>query len=194
MLEARLSSDGVFTRHVPTTHAFHSPLLDVIEEPLLARLRTLQLQEPSIPYLSNLTGTWIEPGQATDPHYWVRHARETVRFSEGMESLFEDPDPVLLEVGPGSSLCGFAAQHPRGMDTDPPVLVPSMRSRYERKDDEEVLLGAAARLWLADVTPHADALASESPRRVPLPTYPFERRRYWNSKLASAAIYGPCHG
>ena len=108
-LAARLGEREITTRRVQIDIAAHSSLLDPILEEWRKFLNTLQFSEPEIPFVSNLTGTWIRPEEATDPEYWVRHLRSSVRFADGLSSLMAEPGTVLLEVGPGNALTSLAA-------------------------------------------------------------------------------------
>ncbi|HEX8275798.1 MAG TPA: beta-ketoacyl synthase N-terminal-like domain-containing protein [Longimicrobiaceae bacterium] len=178
-LEAELAGRGVACRRLPTRHAFHSPMMAPVAERLAELMRRVRLSAPEIPFVSNVTGTWIRAGEATDPAYWTRHLVGTVRFAEGIEALAGDGRRVLLEVGPGQTLGTFVRQLPRGDEAEP-VVVASLRHGYERHSDVAFLLGAAGRLWLAGVPVDWRAVHEhERLRRVPLPTYPFERKRFW---------------
>ncbi len=175
-LESGLTAEGISCRRLPTTHAFHSPMMAPIAERFGRLVAGARLHPPRLPYVSNVTGTWIQPQEATDPAYWVRHLLETVRFGDGLQALAAEPGRVLLEVGPGQSLSSMARQQ-EGMDA---VALPSLRSAFERQDDVPYLLTSLAKLWLAGVRPDWQALyCGEERRRVPLPTYSFQRKRYW---------------
>ncbi|MHC5721310.1 MAG: acyltransferase domain-containing protein, partial [Nostoc sp.] len=91
-----------------TSHAFHSQMMDSILLPFQEQVRKISLNSPKIPFVSNVTGTWITPAQATDPKYWVKHLRQTVRFSEGIAELLQQSKRILLEVGPGRTLSTLA--------------------------------------------------------------------------------------
>ena len=95
-----------------TSHAFHSAMMDPILGAFEERLRSVSFNSPRIPYLSNVTGTWIKPEEATDPAYWARHIRSTVRFSDNLAELLRSPDRVLIEAGPGQ--CAHHARSPAG--------------------------------------------------------------------------------
>jgi acyl transferase domain-containing protein len=178
-LEKSLLEQGVAYQRVQTSHAFHSHMLDPIVEPLTDLVRTFKLNPPDIPYLSNLTGTWITPEQATDPGYWARHSRHPVRFADGVRELWQDPTRILLEVGPGHTLSTMAVQHPASGGALERVLS-TIRHANERETDLAFLLNALGQLWMAGVPVDWSALyGEEQRRRVPLPTYPFERLRYW---------------
>ncbi|HEX6042688.1 non-ribosomal peptide synthase/polyketide synthase, partial [Longimicrobium sp.] len=178
-LQAELSARGVVCSRVPTRHAFHSPLMQPAGEALAALLRGMELRAPRIPFVSNVTGGWIRDGEATDPAYWVRHLCGTVRFGDGIQALAADGDRVMLEVGPGHALRALVSQLPV-WDGAPPTVVASLRHDYERGPDVAHVLEAAGRLWAVGVAVDWKSVhAHERLRRVPLPTYPFERRRYW---------------
>ncbi|HSF38970.1 MAG TPA: condensation domain-containing protein [Thermoanaerobaculia bacterium] len=183
-LEQGLAGRGVSCRRLRTRHAFHSRMMEPAVGELERLLAGIRLAPPRIPFVSNATGTWITDAEATDPAYWARHLRRTVRFAQGVETLMAGAagePPLLLEVGPGQTLGTLAQQHPRrpaGL-----VTVASLpgRSRVGGPAEEPAqLLDALGRLWCAGAAPDwAGFTAREERRRVPLPTYPFERRRYF---------------
>ncbi|HEX2188125.1 MAG TPA: type I polyketide synthase, partial [Longimicrobiaceae bacterium] len=183
-LEAEMTARGVACRRLPARHAFHSGMMAPVAARLEERMRTVRLRAPEIPFVSNVTGTWIGAAEATDPAYWSRHLCGTVRFAEGIETLAGDGRRALLELGPGQTLGTFVRQGAAG---PAPTVVASLRHGYERHPDAAYLLGAAGRLWLAGVPVDWNAVhAHERLRRVPLPTYPFERKRYWIEPRAAA--------
>ncbi len=187
LLAERLAAAGHATRRLRTDRAFHSPMMRPAAAELTALARTMRLAAPRIPYLSNVTGTWIRPEQATDPGYWAEHLCRTVRFGDAVAELWREPDRALLEIGPGQSLSALALQHPAAAGSADPVAVASLPSAYERQGDRPFLLGALAKLWLAGVTIDWERVyGRERRRRVELPTYPFERRRYWAGEGAVA--------
>jgi acyl transferase domain-containing protein len=146
--------------------------------PFAERVASIRLKPPTIPYVSNLTGTWITAGQATDPAYWARHLRQPVRFAAGISELLKDENRLLLEVGPGRTLSTFAKQ--QGHADAGRTVGPSLPHAQDSGSDLASMLGALGRLWLAGVSVDWDQVhAGERRRRIPLPTYPFERRRYW---------------
>ena len=188
--EAALRAEGIEPRRLRTSHAFHSVMMDPILDPFTAFVSARSLSEPEIPYLSNLTGAWITADEATDPAYYARHLRSTVQFGACLEALFEDPQRLLLEVGPGQTLSALARRHP----ARPRALTvsPSMRRPASEVPDVAVFGECTGRLWLAGAPPcWSDVHRQEIRRRVPLPTYPFERQRYWmESKRAEPAAGG----
>ncbi|HVT61657.1 MAG TPA: amino acid adenylation domain-containing protein [Thermoanaerobaculia bacterium] len=183
-LAARLREEGIDGRRLHTSHAFHSPMMDPILPEFAAAVRQVRLAPPRLPYLSNLTGRWIEASEATDPDYWVRHLRQPVRFADAVRELLADRSRLLLEVGPGRSLATLVRRHPA---TAPERVVVASLGHPRDGGDAGAGTGAAgaiaealARLWLAGARIDWEGVHThERRRRVPLPTYPFERRRYW---------------
>jgi amino acid adenylation domain-containing protein len=177
-LAAQLGARTIEGRRLHTSHAFHSAMLDPIVAEFEALVAQVLLGPPVIPFVSNVTGTWITDEAATSPAYWAQQMRRGVRFADGLATLFADADTALLEVGPGQTLSALARQHPaRGEER---AIVASCRHPREQSDDPSVLLGALGQLWLAGVpVDWAGFWAGERRRRVALPTYPFERQRYW---------------
>ncbi|HEU0051972.1 MAG TPA: type I polyketide synthase, partial [Longimicrobium sp.] len=177
-VRARLEGAGHVARKLAATHAFHSPLMEPLVEPVAALVGRMRLRAPSIPMLSNVTGTWIAPEQATDPRYWARHLRQPVRFADCAAELLREPGRVLVEVGPGQTLSTFVRQR-RDEGAAVPV-VPTLRYPYDRTPDAAFLANALGRLWLAGITPDWSAVhEGERLNRLRLPTYPWEKRRYW---------------
>lgn len=168
-LQRVLARAGVEGRPLHTSHAFHSPMMDPVLEAFGSRFARVTLHEPRLPFVSNLTGAWIRSDEATDPAYWTQHLRQPVRFSEGLGAVLSVKPAVLLEVGPGQTLCALAARHLRG-DASPVVLPTTRRAEAHGAADGVVLREALAGVWLAgvDVDWHrADDFRAA--RRVPLP-------------------------
>jgi len=182
-LEERLARQDVRCSRLHTSHAFHSGTMDAVVEPFAEAVRAVGPRAPRVPFVANVTGTWITAEEATDPLYWGRQLRAPVRFADGLALLFEDPDRLLLEVGPGTTLTTLAGRHPERRER--PVISSLGHARAPR-DDRHDLLSAAGRLWLQGVRLDEEGLlAGEARRRVRLPLYPFERRRYWIEPPAS---------
>jgi amino acid adenylation domain-containing protein len=179
---ADLAARDITARRLHTSHAFHSHSADPILEPFAKAVRRVRLSPPGIPLVSNLTGGWMRPEEATDPTYWARQMRGAVRFADGLVQLLAEPRRILLEVGPGDTLSSFAREHPVRLPEQ--AVICSLRHPRSTAEDDAVLLRAVARLWLAGGDFDWDAFgAAEERRRVSLPTYPFERRRYWVDPL-----------
>ncbi len=179
-LERQLSEKNLVGKRLQTTHAFHSLMMEAIAPAFGDLVKTFNLQPPKIPYLSNVTGTWITADQATDPSYWVKHLCQAVRFASGVQQLCQKGNPILLEVGPGQALSSFASQCLESDDRAKSVILPSLRHDYEQQSDVAFLLNTLGRLWVAGVKiDWFSFYANEQRNRIPLPTYPFERQRYW---------------
>jgi acyl transferase domain-containing protein/aryl carrier-like protein len=187
-LEAELARRGTAGRRLHTSHAFHSGMMDGILAPFTERVRATRRSPPELPFVSNLTGTWITTAEAADPAYWARHLRSAVRFHDGLQTLTAGDDAVLLEVGPGQTLATFARQA-----LDRPAsraIVRSLPHPKETETADEFMIEAAGQLWLAGVEIDWRQLhAGERRHRVELPAYPFERQRYWvDRRLAALAV------
>lgn len=186
-IAAQLQQQEIAHQRVETSHAFHSNMLEPLQQTLTELVSSFKRNPPTIPYLSNVTGTWISAEEATDPGYWARHLCETVRFADGVEHLLDETTYALLEVGPGQALGSFVRQHPVCERERFSQIVATLSSNAGPLSDQQALLTAVGRLWLAGVTPDWKGLyAGERRQRVILPTYPFERERYWLEPVSSA--------
>lgn len=165
-------------RKIPIEVSSHSGIVAPILPQLLDFLQTLELHPPSLPFISNVSGTWMRPEEATTPEYWVRHLRSTVLFSDGLAELSKAQGRVFLEVGPGHTLATLTRTLlPSNKSAS---VITSLRHPYEKKSDVEIMMGTLGKLWAVGATPDWQSFyAHEIRSRVPLPTYPFERRRYW---------------
>src|SRR4029079_4131599 len=153
-LERRLGEEGIVCRRLQSSHAFHSAMMEPLYDRLVELVGTVDLHPPRLPLLSNVTGAFLTPEEATDPTYWARHMCQPVRFAEGVRELRREEGRVLLEVGPGQTLCSLVLQDAgnQGAAGEPaPVTVGSLRHSYEREADQAYLLGALGKLWLARV-------------------------------------------
>lgn len=177
-LEQQLQQQGVACRQVPNAQAFHSPMMEPILEAFAACVAQVTLRPPQKPYVSNVTGTWITAAEATSPQYWARHLRHTVRFAEGLHTLGQDAAYLLLEVGPGKTLSALARRHPAWAARH--SVMASLPGPQEHESEVAGLLHTLGQLWRAGVEVNWTSFsAQERRRRLPLPTYPFERQRYW---------------
>ena len=186
-----LNARDVQCHTLHTSHAFHSWMMDPILGDFQALMKSVKFQAPSLPFISNLTGTWITDSQATDPAYWVQHLRQTVRLSEGISELFKEPDWLLLECGPGRTLMTIARWHPHKAAGQ--TVLHTLPHPDERGSDLTSLLHSLGRMWVSGVEVNWESFyGAEQRRRVPLPSYPFERQSYWIKPQlqASAATNG----
>jgi acyl transferase domain-containing protein/acyl carrier protein len=177
-LEEQLSVASVPSHRLRTSHAFHSSLMDDAQAPFVEKVKSIRLLPPQIPFISNVTGTWITASEATDPGYWGRQLRQTVRFADGLMRVSEESNSILLEVGAGQTLANLARQYPRDRCNMPTIS--SCPSSEEHADDLIALLAARGKLWLYGIRGDPDSFyRHERLRRIPLPGYPFEHRKYW---------------
>jgi amino acid adenylation domain-containing protein len=177
-LEKELKAKGHQCRRLHTSHAFHSPMMDPVLKPFAEEVARFHLQEPQIPCISNVSGDWLTAAQATDAGYWSTHLRGTVRFADGLERLLEEEKAVFVEVGPGSVLSTFLRKHPHR--TSSHQVVNLVRHPKDIVSDLRWLLERIGRLWLYGVSIDWQKFYSgQQRRRVSMPTYPFERQRFW---------------
>ncbi|MBO9623884.1 MAG: SDR family NAD(P)-dependent oxidoreductase [Sphingomonas sp.] len=175
---AELAAREIDAQVVRIAVAAHSPVLDPILPEFRALMRSISLRAPRLPFVSNLTGDWIAEHEATDPEYWVRHLRETVRFTDGLQQLLIDSDRVLLEVGPGRSMASLARQHPHRARTQ--AVLSSLPHPEQPIPGDSFFWTSVGQLWELGVPLDWDGWwAQEARNRVPLPTYRFERQRHW---------------
>ncbi len=173
--------EGIACKRVATTHAFHSRMLAPIAEQLRAVVAGLRLEAPKIPYVSNVTGTWITAEEAQDGGYWVEHLLAPVRLEAGLGTLLgETGDAVLVEVGPGQALSALVKQQGGHRSGQAGRVVALQGGPQERGQEWPALARGLGRLWLAGAALEWAAVwGTERRRRVALPTYPFERQRFW---------------
>jgi phthiocerol/phenolphthiocerol synthesis type-I polyketide synthase E len=177
-LQNSLAEQGVACHRLHSSRAFHSAMMEPIIQAFAQYVSRIPLRPPQIPYISNITGTWMTASDAIDPTYWARHLRKTVRFAEGVQKLLEQPERILLEVGPGQTLSTLARQN---LDkTAERWIFSSLGPPQDHSAEGEVLFTTLGKLWLAGAPVEWPRLYTHERRlRVPLPTYPFERQRYW---------------
>jgi malonyl CoA-acyl carrier protein transacylase len=173
VVKANLDSLGIKTKELNVSHAFHSPLM----EPMLAEFETIAKQvtyhSPRIPLISNVTGHRADES-ITQAQYWLRHVQEPVRFAQSLKTLDELGYSVFLEIGPKPILLGMGRQC---LTTDAGVWLPSLRPGV---DDWQQILDSLAQLYVQGIPVDWSGFDREYMRRkVVLPTYPFQRQRYW---------------
>lgn len=180
-LQERLLREGeIVCRRLLATHAFHSSQMQPVAEELTKIARSIRLSPPEIPYISNVTGKLISDSEATDPGYWARHLTQPVQFAAGLRHLCSPSAPVLLEVGPGQMLTSLAEQYLAGRGAADRVTLASLPHSSDAQPDRAFILNTLGSLWLSGIEPDWNAVhRHESRSRIPLPTYPFERQRYW---------------
>jgi len=179
-LERKLAASAIASKRLATSHAFHSAMMEPVLAPLTGVLRRLVLHAPKIPWVSNVTGKWITPQQATSADYWAAHTRRTVRFADGLGEIVQAGHRILLEVGPGQTLAALAGQHPV-VEASGVSVAATLERSAEPGSEPAAMLHALGQLWVAGVKPDwpGGFHARERRQIVTLPTYPFERKRHW---------------
>ncbi|WP_424186646.1 amino acid adenylation domain-containing protein [Actinokineospora sp. G85] len=189
-LAERLAGQGIGSRPLHTSHAFHSPMMDPIVGEVTEVVRGVALHEPTRPFLSCVTGDWITPEQATDPAYWGAHLRNPVRFGAAVAAAVAAGPAVLVEVGPGNTLTTLS----RACFTRAGVrvaTVAAMRRPDEGRDDTRALLAAVGDVWLSGGSVDWAALVPGRRALVDLPAYPFRRESHWISPSGASTVGSP---
>ena len=197
-LQEWLTLDGVDSSKIHIKVAAHSPQVEPILPEFKKYLETVQLHPPQIPIVSNVTGTWLTEEEATSVDYWLRHLRQTVRFADGLQTLVSDPSSLIpsrskfginypsflkkrifLEVGPGQTLSTFARAVPT-LSGEWKMVLASVRHPKEQRNDLAFILKTLGTLWVNGIEVDWQAFyENENRRRIPLPTYPFEKRKFF---------------
>ncbi len=178
VVQSALEAEDIPSRILHTSHAFHSPSMEPAVSQFLTTLQSISLGEPKIPFVSNTTGEFIRPDQATSASYWADHIRNPVRFEDGIKTLSGKGPTVFIEVGVGTTLQTFARATTASMAEH--SIVGVVRHPKEALADTECAISALGKIWAAGAVPDWSRFyADESRRRVPLPTYPFQRSSHW---------------
>jgi amino acid adenylation domain-containing protein len=186
-LEANLSHQRIACRRLSGNHAFHCKLMDDVLDAFRRELENTTLHEPSIPIISNVSGSWLAAQVAASAEYWVDQLRQPVRFSSGLSALLGRVR-LLVECGPGQQLAAIAKQHEEGRAS---TVVCSLDREAADGDETGSICRAVAELWVHGAPVDWKAMrGDERRRRVPLPAYPFERQKYFiePSKAASQIV------
>ncbi len=186
--QTHMESSGHTANHVRTSHAFHTPMMNMAAERFLEIMQQITLTAPVIPMTSNITGEWMTSAEATSPEYWASQITSRVRFSRCLATASTlDPATeklVLLETGPGRVLAGLARAHP---DIDPRriSIAHAVKHPSDVAPDSVFTLQAVGKLWASGVELDWDAIQDTSGyRKTPLPTYPFDRKRHWAPEVS----------
>lgn len=196
-------NQGIACTRLNTSHAFHSDMMQNACEQLKQAANQISHQAPTIPYISNLNGQWIE--DPVDGEYWAKHCRQTVNFAQGSQTLLNDPNRIFVEVGPSTGLTTLA---PKQQQWQPSHSVISASAHAKNAHDNSTQISA----WLSaigqlsaqgvninwqnhfegivrdDAQYKGEEYEAKQPRRIALPTYPFERKQYNEGSLADDAI------
>ncbi|MFX3681345.1 MAG: SDR family NAD(P)-dependent oxidoreductase [bacterium] len=171
---AKLSAAGITAVRLNTSHAFHSASMQPAADALAEAIAQISLQPPTRRWISNVSGDWIAPAEATSAAYWAQQLRSPVRFADGLATLLAEGPCVLVEVGPGQTAIGLARRQPAWSNAHR-----SLASLPHPVTDTS-LLPAVGALWCAGGTINWSIHFASAPRRrVPVPTYPFSGDTYW---------------
>ncbi len=191
---AALDAAGIAYSRLHTSHAFHSAMMDEAAQALEEETAKVQYGPATIPYISCVSGDWQTDAQGASPAYWARHCRDAVRFADGIQAIARDRQPVFIESGPGRTLSVFTAQT---LKRDAIAAIIQSLPEHDRASlGEEAFAGAHARSWIAGCALDWPALPETARRKIPLPTYPFQRQMHWidapkPENRASAATDAP---
>ncbi|MGH1540693.1 MAG: SDR family NAD(P)-dependent oxidoreductase [Arenicella sp.] len=176
-VEEQLRADGIQCINFDTSHGFHSHLCDTIIEPFTEQVALFRPAQPKTRFISNVTGDWITDEQACSPAYWAQHLRQTVRFSQGVDTLVSSGHRMLVELSPGVTLGPIVRQQ---KDSEHCRIVSGLPHRQSKVDPLHHGLSSLGAVWASgvDIQPFGDSVGSNQ-KRIELPTYPFQRRRYW---------------
>ncbi|MEM1083408.1 MAG: amino acid adenylation domain-containing protein [Verrucomicrobiota bacterium] len=175
---SELESEGINVRELHTSHAFHSRMMDEVVPRFRAVIDQVKLSAPTVPILSTVTGEPLTEAEATDPGYWAGHLRQTVNFHGAIDAAAEEKEGRLyLEVGPGQTLTTLARQTAGRRAAG---CLPTCEHPASEASDQVRMLLSLGELWARGVEVDWNHIHADAPaRRVPLPTYPFQRKRYW---------------
>jgi amino acid adenylation domain-containing protein len=182
-LQQELEREEIVCKLLQTSHAFHSPMMAPIVATFADLVKSVKLSPPQIPFISLVTADWITDEQAISPNYWADHLLKPVRFAEGVHRLWQhNPNFVLLEVGSRQTLTTLARQ--QVTDRTHQIAIASLGNTSDENADWQSILQAVGQLWRSGISiDWAQFYRDEHRYRVPLPTYPFERQKYWIDPL-----------
>jgi acyl transferase domain-containing protein/thioesterase domain-containing protein len=190
-----LEASGIKTRQLTLSHAFHSPLITPILDDFYQVARQINYSEPKLDFISNVTGQLVTNAKEwhdkiTMPDYWVRHLREPVRFADGIATCHRLSGDVFIEIGPQATLLDMARDC---LPNERPLCLPSLR---QGQSDWQQMLQSLGQLYVRGVP--VDWAGFERDyvkhrRRVVLPTYPWQRKRYWVETSHNGAAVGQVH-
>jgi len=174
-LSERWTLEDIANRRLGVSHAFHSSMMTPALEPVRRAAEMCTRRQPRIGYLSPLTGKWLDPATVTSAAYWPDAMRQTVRFHQALETLFSGPRTLLVEVGPSQPLTSMALAHPRSAEGH--RIIASSPRAESGESDLVHLLSTLGTIWSLGF--NVGRGAANSGRSVPLPGYPFERKRFF---------------
>lgn len=180
LIEPLLKPDELACQILHTSHAFHSQFMDPILDEFNKLSTQYVISKPVIPYISNVTGNWINSRDLMNKNYWGNHLRRTVLFSEGLKTLDLTEQDIFIEIGPGRVLSQIIKQH---TFSSKPLLLQTVPHYTElNRNSYEYFLDTIGRLWLQHINITWEHLyTNEIRQRCALPTYQFDKKSYWVS-------------
>ena len=180
--EKQLREKRLLCAPINISHAVHTPLMESVRREFEDRMKEIKMSEPQIPFISNVSGDWITGAQAADPSYWGTHLCSPVRFSAGIDEISKQENTIFVEVGPGRLLSNIVRHHVQAEKEAGHKIVNIIKHQQEKTADDYYLLGKIGEMWGYGAAIDWDSLhpdGEDKPKRVPLPGYPFDRKRYW---------------
>jgi len=185
-LEAELKQRRIMGMRLKTNFAAHTAMMDDAVHTFEQSMSTVKLDKPRMPYISGVTGEWIKDEEAADPRYWIKHLKETIRFSRGILNILKErPEPGLfIEIGPGRDLAVLVKRY-TDESKNKKQVINLVRPEGKEVSDTRYLMRQIGRLWMFrqkidwKAIHRSPGKTGNHPRLLSLPTYPFEKKRYW---------------
>ena len=180
--EKQLQEKRLLCAPINISHAVHTPLMEPVRREFETSLKEIKMNKPEIPYISNVSGNWVSAAQAVDPSYWGTHLCSPVQFSRGIEELLKRENTLFIEIGPGRLLSNIVRHHVETEKEAGHKIVNIIKHQQEKVADDYYLLSKIAEMWGCGAAIDWDGFQPEEedrPKRVSLPGYPFDRKRYW---------------
>lgn len=187
--ETQMKQKRLMCMRLTASHAIHSYMMADIAGEFEQAVGEIDMKPLQIPYISNMTADWIRYDDAVKPEYWSKHLQETVNYADGFKKLIAQPSTIFLEIGPGQDLTALAARHLEESGRKDHQVINLLRPGARKISDLYLLLNRLGQVWLyGKRSGWKSFYADEKRRRIPLPTYPFERQRYWIEDDAISGI------
>jgi acyl transferase domain-containing protein len=178
--EIQMKEKRLVCMPINIAHAMHSSLMNTIRKEFETQVGRVKLNNPQIPFISNVSGDRISDAEATNPGYWGKHMCSTVRFSDGVKKLITENNAVFIEIGPGKELANIVQYQAHARGKVDQKIVNVIKNQQEKISDDYFLLNKLGELWIYGVSiDWHEFYSAERRYRIPLPTYPFEGRRCW---------------
>ncbi|MCA4900411.1 MAG: SDR family NAD(P)-dependent oxidoreductase [Cytophagales bacterium] len=176
--EQTLNQQKIEGRRLHTSHAFHSHMMQPILDEFERAFKEIPINDPQTPYLSNLTGSWIQSDEIKKPSYWSAHLRNTVLFKDGLEKLVEIKNAIVIEVGPGNTLGTFFKR--LSADARNKTSYNTLRHPQEKSSEVETFYTLLGKLWQKGLPINwSNLVGSTNSKRISLPAYVYERSKHW---------------